>query len=75
MNVPKPGVDRPVTRADIEAKLREIRGTAEEELPNPPESAQRGGLAVGAAALLVLAFWLGRRRGRKKSTIVEIRRI
>jgi hypothetical protein len=65
---------RPVTRGDIEAKLREIRGTVEEELPSP-EGAQRGGLALGAAALLVLAFWLGRRRGRKKSTIVEIRRI
>ena len=75
MTMPRPGIDRPVTRGDIESKLREIRGTAEDELPNPPEGAQRGGLAVGAAALLVVAFWLGRRRGRKKSTIVEIRRI
>jgi hypothetical protein len=66
---------RPITRDDIEAKLREIRGTAEDAAPDVPQGAQRTGLVVGAAALLVLAFVLGRRRGRKKNTIVEIRRI
>lgn len=70
-----PGRDRPITRADIEAKLREIRGTAEETAPAAPETAQRTGIIVGALLLLVVAFVLGRRRGRKKSTIVEIRRI
>jgi LPXTG-motif cell wall-anchored protein len=75
MTSPRVGGEHRITRQEIEAKLREIRGTAEEELPTTPETAQRGGLAVGAAVLLVLAFWLGRRRGRKKSTIVEIRRI
>jgi hypothetical protein len=70
-----PGRDRPITRSDIEAKLREIRGTAEDAAPSPPESAQRTGLVVGGVLLLLLVFFLGRRRGRKKSTIVEIRRI
>ncbi len=70
-----PGRDGPITRADIEAKLSEIRGTAEDAAPDVPESAQRTGLIAAGAALLVLAFVLGRRRGRKKSTIVEIRRI
>ena len=70
-----PGRDRPITRADIEAKLREIRGTAEDAAPTPPETAQRTGLIVGGVLLLLLAFFLGRRRGRKKSTIVEIRRV
>ena len=75
MTATAPGRDRPITRGDIEAKLREIRGTAEEAAPTPPESAQRTGLIIGAVALLAVAFVLGRRRGRKKSTIVEIRRI
>jgi len=63
-----------ITRADIEAKLHEIRGTAEDATPDVPESAQRTGLVAAGAALLVVTFLLGRRRGRKKSTIVEIRR-
>ena len=67
--------DRRITRGDIEAKLGEIRGTAESVAPDVPESAQRTGLIAAGGALLVLAFVLGRRRGRKKSTIVEIRRI
>ena len=64
-----------VTRADLEAKLREIRGTTEAAAPDVPEAAQRTGLVAAGAAVVVLAFVLGRRRGRKKSTIVEIRRI
>jgi hypothetical protein len=67
--------DRRITRSDIEAKLQEIRGTAEDVAPDVPESAQRTGLIAAGGALLVLAFVLGRRRGRKKNTIVEIRRI
>ena len=70
-----PGGKRPITRADLEAKLQEIRGTADDATPEIPENAQRSGLIAAGGALLVLAFVLGRRRGRKKSTIVEIRRI
>jgi hypothetical protein len=65
----------PVGRGDIEAKLRQIRGTAEDVAPDVPETAQRTGLLVAAVVVVVIAFVLGRRRGRKKSTIVEIRRI
>lgn len=67
--------DARITRADIEAKLREIRGTAEDAAPEVPESAQRTGVIVAAGAAMVVVFLLGRRRGRKKNTIVEIRRI
>ncbi len=70
-----PGSSGPVTRADLEAKLRQIRGTAEEATPDVPETAQRTGMVVAATAGLIVVFLLGRRRGRKKSTVVEIRRI
>jgi hypothetical protein len=66
--------DRPVTRGDIEAKLREIRG----EVDATAEGAKSYLLAAGVAAAVVLvgaAFLLGRRRGRKKTTVVEIRRV
>jgi hypothetical protein len=65
---------RPITRDDIEAKLRQIqRGTEA-----GAEAARGAGLLGGIAAatgLVVVAYLLGRRRGRKRRTVVEIRRI
>jgi hypothetical protein len=63
-----------ITRADLEAKLREVRWEVEEK----GEAAKSTGLAVAlvaTAAVVGLAFVLGRRRGRRKSTVVEIRRV
>ena len=63
-----------ITRADLEAKLREVRGDVEEK----GEAAKSTGLTialVGIAAVVGMAFLLGRRRGRRKSTVVEIRRV
>lgn len=65
---------RPVTRDDIEAKLREIQGGAD----TGAEAAKGAGLAAGAAFLLIallVAFLWGRHRGRKRRTVVEIRRV
>lgn len=63
-----------ITRADIEAKLRELRGDVEE---TGEVVVERGRAVIGAAAAAVvgLAFLLGLRRGKKKSTVVEIRRV
>jgi hypothetical protein len=63
-----------ITRSHIEAKLREIRN----EVDTATESAKSVGLVATAAAVVVivgLAFLMGRRRGRKLSTVVEIRRV
>lgn len=62
-----------VTRKDIETKLRQIRGdvdTAEEAAKGV------GTLAAGVAVVVVVVavYLLGRRRGRRKSTVVEVRR-
>jgi hypothetical protein len=63
-----------VTRADIEAKLRQIRGDVEDTEEVVKEAGK--GVAIGGAILLLLlVFLLGKRRGRRKSTVVEIRRI
>ena len=71
---PRPGVDRPITRADLEAKFRELRGATE-----PGAQKARGvgiaALVAGGVVLVVVAFLLGRRRGRKRRTIVEVRRV
>jgi len=31
--------------------------------------------AVAAVAVIGVAYWFGRRRGKKRSTVVEVRRI
>jgi hypothetical protein len=66
--------DAPVSRADIEAKLAQIRGVADDTTEVAQEATRTAAIA-GAVAVVVVAFLLGRRRGRKKSTIVEVRRI
>ncbi len=63
-----------VTRGDIEAKLAEIHHAVGEQA----EGARGRLIPAGIAAvilLLLVAYLLGRRRGRKKTTIVEIRRV
>lgn len=69
----QPGVDRPVERADIENRLRDVRNDFE----SVKSSAAGAGIAagIGLAFLLVLiAFIVGRRRGLAKYAFVEIRR-
>jgi hypothetical protein len=71
---PSPGAPGRISRADIEAKLRQMRGEVDKtaEAAKAPILAIAGGVA---SAVIVLAFLLGKRRGRRKSTVVEIRRV
>ena len=69
-----PGAEKPVSREDIEAKLAQIRGVAD-DTTEVAEGAAKTGLVVAGVGALVVVFLLGKRRGRKKSTIVEVRRI
>jgi hypothetical protein len=66
--------DRTITRSDIEAKLNEIKGDVE----STGQAAKPYALAAavaGVVALGALAYVLGRRKGRKKTTVVEVRRV
>ncbi len=66
--------DRRITRDDLEAKFREVVG----DVSDKTESMRNATLAAGAAAgaaVLVLVFLFGRSRGRKKTTVVEIKRV
>ena len=68
------GQHKPITRADLEAKIRDITG----DVSSTVETARGIGVAVavGAGVLFVVsAYWLGRRKGRKRRTVLEIRRI
>jgi hypothetical protein len=66
--------DRTVTKADISAKLREIAGEVEETAVGAKDYALIAG-AVAIVGVVVLAYILGRRKGRTRRTVVEVRRI
>ena len=66
--------DRKITREDIEAKLRELRGEVDERVDQAKTPAIA--IAVGVAVVTVVAaYWFGKRRGKKRQMVLEIRRI
>lgn len=70
----KVGEGKTVTRDDIEAKLRSIRGEVDSAGENLKQYAVAAG-AVAAVVVIALAFHFGKRKGRKKTTVVEVRRV
>jgi hypothetical protein len=65
---------REISRDDIEAKFRELRG----EVDTVAQSARTyviAAAAAGAVLVVGVAFLIGRRRGRRRTTVVEIRRM
>jgi hypothetical protein len=63
-----------ITPEDIRSKLGEIQGEATQQV----EGARSQLLAVGAGVgllLLIAAFLLGRRGGKRSSAIIEVRRV
>jgi hypothetical protein len=64
----------PITRDDIEARFRELNGEVTDEVGEARSTMVAIGLGV-AVALIAIAFLAGRRRGRSRSTVVEVRRI
>jgi enamine deaminase RidA (YjgF/YER057c/UK114 family) len=65
---------QPVTRADIEAKIDEIVDDLEQPARSAIETARLVGVGV-VVAVVVIAYLFGRRAGRSKSAIVELRRL
>jgi hypothetical protein len=77
MSPKRKGLEPPkekITRDDIEAKLRELRGEVDERVEEVKVPAIA--IAVGVAVVTVLAaYWFGKRRGKKRQMVLEIRRI
>jgi hypothetical protein len=63
-----------ISAEDIEAKLRSLQGDVQEKVEDQKTNVL---IASGVVALvLVIAFYfLGRRSGRRRSTLVEVRRV
>jgi hypothetical protein len=64
----------PIKLSDIDGKLRELSGDVRGkiEAKKPPILFGLGALGL---ILLILAYFFGRRTGKKKTTFVEIRRV
>lgn len=62
-----------ITRDDIEAKAMEIVGAVDQTKESARDMAMIG-VAV-AAAVVVAAFVIGRRRGGRNRTVVEVYRV
>jgi hypothetical protein len=63
-----------ITPADIEAKFRDIQGQID-VVSDDSKTVLAAGGAVAAVILLLVVYILGRKAGRKKSTVLEIRRL
>jgi hypothetical protein len=68
------GPNGKVQITDIRAKLGEIRGEVDETAEQAKPVALYVGVG-GVVLLVIVAFLLGRRRGQRKSSWVEIRRV
>ena len=62
-----------ITRDDIESKFRELTGDVDEKAEEAKSTAVAVG-AVIAAGVVLAVFPYGRHRGRRGTTIVEVRR-
>lgn len=62
-----------LSRDDIEAKARQIVGTVEETKESVQDKAMLAGVAV--VGLVLAAFLLGRRKGKKNKSIVEVYKV
>ncbi|HSH10245.1 MAG TPA: hypothetical protein VLA10_00550 [Ilumatobacter sp.] len=63
-----------ISAADLESKLRAFQGDVQSKV----ESKKNTMLMVGAGGvtlLLIIFFLMGKRSGKKRTTLVEIRRI
>jgi hypothetical protein len=63
-----------VSLSDIESSLRSLGGTAAATVGRAAPPAAAIG-AVAGVALLAAAYLYGRRRGRRRATVLEIRRV
>ena len=63
-----------ITREDLEGKFRELQGDVDETKAEAMSYATVAAVVV-VVGIAAVAFVLGRRKGRRRSTIVEIRRV
>jgi hypothetical protein len=63
-----------ITRDDLEAGIRKLQGDAKDRVEDKKKTLVTIG-GVAAVVFVLLVFMLGKRSGKKKTTLVEIRRV
>lgn len=63
-----------VTLAEIEERLRSLSSNAQRTIASSKQNAVAAGL-IGGAAVIASAYLHGRRRGRRRASVLEIRRV
>ena len=63
-----------ISRQDLESKLRQIQGEVDDAATTAKPAALSIGTAVVAGAVGI-AYVIGQRKGDKRTTIVEVRRV
>jgi hypothetical protein len=63
-----------ISRNDLESKFRAFQGEIQGRVDDKKQTLVAAGAGVGMFLMLVF-FLLGRRSGKKKTTLVEIRRV
>jgi hypothetical protein len=62
-----------ITRDDIKSKLGDIQGEAQDQVQGAKNQLLAAGVLIGLL-VLIAAFLLGRRGGKRSSAIIEVRR-
>ena len=63
-----------ITKADLEAKFAQLQSGATHTVADAKQKLMAAA-AIGGIVVVVLSFLLGRRNGRRKNAIIEIRRV
>jgi flagellar biosynthesis/type III secretory pathway M-ring protein FliF/YscJ len=63
-----------ITRADIESQLRSLTTDVKSDVMSEQQKIVVGGV-VAVVVVLLVVFLIGKRSGRKRTTLVEIRRV
>ena len=63
-----------ITRDDLEQKLRSFQGDVKGKVDDQKSNLMAVGAGLGTL-LMIIFFLLGKRSGKKKTTVVEIRRV
>ena len=63
-----------VSRDDLEAKFRSLQDEVQHKIDDRKPTLIAG-VAIGGVILLIVFYFLGRRTGKARTTLVEIRRV
>lgn len=66
--------DEPITRDDLEARFAGLQRSLKRQVESRKNTIVTV-LGVGAVVVVLAVFLLGRRSGKRKTTLVEIRRV